>query len=394
MGLNRRMLLGLAAAAGIALFPFAPGARAEEVIRIGNTMPYSGPASAFGEIGNALKAYFQKVNDDGGIHGARIEFINYDDAYSPPKTVEQTRRLIERDKVQLLTGTFGSAQNLAVQKYVNQKKIPHLFLASAANVWSRPQEFPWTMGFQPNAAIEGRTYGEYVVSHFPDKKIAILYQNDDYGRGFLEGIEAGLGDRAGNVVARATFEVSDPTIETQVVNLQQSGAEILIDIATPKFAAQAIRKVAELGWKPAHFIMTTAASVNQVLKPAGLDISQGLLTAAYLKDPTDPRWADDPAMQDFRAFMDRYLPGGNKNSIYSVIGYSIGQATAHVLQEAGPRPDNAAIMAAATHLDYALPLLLPGLKLKNSPESFHPIASMQMMRFEGGSWVVNEPVAQ
>ncbi|WP_290685841.1 MULTISPECIES: ABC transporter substrate-binding protein [unclassified Haematobacter] len=380
-------LLGLAMAAALAL----PGAgRAEDVIKIGNTMPYSGPASAFGEIGNAMKAYFQKVNDEGGVNGARIEFISYDDAYSPPKTVEQTRRLIERDKVNLLSGTFGSAQNIAIQKYVNQRKIPHLFLASAANIWSKPDEFPWTMGFQPNAAIEGQAYGEYIVANFPDKKIAILYQNDDYGRGFLEGIDKGLGDKTANIVGRATFEVTDPTIDTQITNLQRSGAEILIDIATPKFAAQAIRKVAELGWKPTHFIMTTSASVDQVLKPAGFDISQGLITAAYLKDPTDPRWANDPAMNDFRAFMDKYYPTGNKGSVYAVIGYSIAQSTVHVLEKAGPKPTNEAIMKAATSLDYDLPLLLPGLKLQNSTESFHPIASMQMMRFDGEAWVAND----
>lgn len=386
-------LLGLAVTAGLTL-AVPGGAQAAEVIKVGNTMPYSGPASAFAEIGNTMKAYFQKVNDDGGVHGAKIEFISYDDAYSPPKTVEQIRRLIERDKVQLLAGTFGSAQNLAVQKYVNQKKVPHLFLASAANVWSRPKEFPWTIGFQPNAAIEGKTYGEYIARHYPEKKIAILYQNDDYGRGFLEGIDAGLGAATANIVARATFEVTDPTIDTQVSNLQRSGADILLDVATPKFAAQAIRKVAELGWKPTHFIMTTAASVDQVLKPAGLDLSEGLISATYLKDPTDPRWSADPAMDAFHAFMKTYNPSGNANSIFAVIGYSIAQATVHVLEQAGPNPDNAAIMAAATHLDYDLPLLMPGLRLQNSPESFHPIASMQMMRFEKGSWVVNEPVAQ
>lgn len=382
-----KKLLGLAVAAALAL----PGvAQANDTIKIGNTMPYSGPASAFGEIGNAIKAYFQKVNDEGGIHGAQVEFITYDDAYSPPRTVEQVRRLIERDRVQLLTGTFGSAQNIAVHQYVNQRKIPHLFLASAANIWSDPENFPWTMGFQPNSMIEGRAYGEYIVKNFPDKKIAILYQNDDYGRGFLEGIDEGLGEKTANIIARATFEVTDPTIDTQVTNLHQSGAEILLDIATPKFAAQAIRKVAELGWKPVHFIMTTAASVDQVLRPAGVEISQGLITAAYLRDPTDPRWADDAAMNDFRAFMDKYYPNGNKGSVYAVIGYSMGQATTHVLEQAGPNPTNEAIMKAATSLDYDLPLLLPGLKLQNSPESFHPIASMQMMRFEGEAWVVNE----
>ncbi len=377
-------LLSIVLAAGLA---FGGAARAADTVKIGNTMPYSGPASAFGEIGNVMKAYYQKVNDEGGVHGAQLEFISYDDAYSPPKTVQQVRRLIEQDKVQLLSGTFGSSQNLAVQKYVNQRKIPHLFLASAANVWSDPTNFPWTMGFQPNSAIEGQMYGEYIVKNFPDAKIAILYQNDDYGRGFLVGIDKGLGDKKTNIAARATFEVTDATIDTQIVNLQQSGATVFIDIATPKFAAQAIRKVAELGWKPHHFVMTTAASVDQVLRPAGLDLSQGLISAAYLKDPTDVRWKDDQAMNDFRAFMQKYVPNGNKNSIYSVIGYSIAQATVHVLDVAGPKPSNEAIMKAATTLDYALPLLLPGLRLKNSPESFHPIAAMQMMHFKGEAWV-------
>ena len=380
-------IISLIAAAMVAL-PVAATAR--DTIKVGNTMPYSGPASAFGEIGKTIEAYFKKVNDEGGIHGADIEFISYDDAYSPPRTVEQTRRLIERDKVNLLTGTFGSAPNIAIHNYVNQRQVPHLFLASAANIWSDPENHPWTMGFQPNALIEGRAYGEYIAKNYPDAKIAILYQNDDYGRSFLDGIDQGLGDMTSSIVERATFEVTDPTIESQISNLQQSGADVLLDIATPKFAAQAIRKVHELGWKPVHFIMTTAASVDQVLVPAGLEASQGLLTAAYLKDPTDPRWADDAAMNDFKAFMDQYYPGGNKGSIYSVIGYSMAQATAHVLEKAGPKPTNKDIMTAATTLDYELPMLLPGLKLANSPESFHPIASMQMMRFEGKTWVVNE----
>lgn len=374
----------------------SPGfARAQETIKIGNTMPYSGPASAFGEIGNTMKAYFEKVNAEGGIDGRKIEFISYDDAYTPPRTVEQTRRLVERDRVLLLAGSFGSAQNLAIHRYVNQRKIPHILLGSTANAWNDPKNFPWTMGWQPNAHIEGRIYGEFLARHHPEKKIALLIQNDEYGRSFLGGIDEGLGEKTANIVARATYEVTDPTVDTQIVNLHQSGAEVLINLSTPKFAAQGLRKVADLGWKPVHIIPTAAASVDQVMRPAGVEISQGVLTAAYLKDPTDPRWAEDQGMKDFWAFMDQYAPQGNKGSVFSVIGYSWGQAVEHILGAAGDDLSREHVMKVATSLDgVELPLLLPGITLDNSPEDYAPIKSAQLTRFEGEAWVGYDPDAE
>lgn len=384
-----KTLKGFAVAAALAL----PGAAmAQDTIKIGNTMPYSGPGSAFGEIGNTMKAYFDKVNAEGGINGRKVEFISYDDAYAPPRTVEQVRRLVERDKVHLLAGTFGSAHNLAIHRYVNQKGIPHIFLGSTANAWNDPKNFPWTMGWQPNAHIEGKIYGEFLARHHPEKKIALLIQNDEYGRSFLGGIDEGLGDKTGNIIARATYEVTDPTVDTQVTNLHQSGAGVLINLSTPKFAAQAIRKVADLGWKPVHIIPTAAASVDQVMRPAGVEISQGIMTAAYLKDPTDPRWADDAGMNDFRGFMDQYHAAGNKGSVFAVIGYSWGQAVTHILTVAGDDLTPANIMKVATSLDNVpLPLLLPGLTLDNSPEDYAPIRSAQLTRFEGEAWVGYDP---
>ena len=391
MKLTKRAF-GLALAAALAL-PVA--ARAQDTIKIGNTMPYSGPASAFGEIGNTLKAYFDKVNAEGGINGRKVEFISYDDTYAPPKTVEQARRLVERDKVLMLVGTFGSAHNMAIHKYVNQKAVPHIFLGSTANLWNDPGNYPWTMGWQPNAHIEGKIYGEYIAAHHGDKKIGLMYQNDEFGRSYLEGLMEGLGASKDNIVARATYEATDPTVDSQVTNLQAAGAEVFLNLSTPKFAAQAIRKAAELGWKPVQFIPTAAASVDQVLRPAGVENAQGVMTAAYLKDPTDPRWADDAGMNDFRAFMDKYHPKGNKGSVFSVIGYSWGQGTEYILKQAGNDLSRENVMKVATSLDSVeLPLLLPGIVLKNSPDNYAPIQSAQLTRFEGEAWVGFDPNAK
>lgn len=388
----KSVVKSLAIVAALAL----PGtAVAQETIKVGNTMPYSGPGAAFGEIGTVMGKYFEMLNAKGGINGRNVEFISYDDAYAPPRTVEQVRRLVERDKVLLLAGTFGSAQNLAVHRYVNQRGVPHLFLGSTANTWNDPENFPWTMGWQPSAHIEGKIYGEFIAQHHPEEKIVILQQNDEYGRSFMGGIEEGLGDKFSNIVTIATYEATDPTIDSQVINLHETGATVFLDLSTPKFAAQAIRKVADLGWKPTHIVPTAAASVSQVMVPAGIDNAQGVITAAYLKDPTDPRWEDDAGMNEFRAFMDEYVPQGNKSSVFGVIGYSWGQAVEHVLRQAGDDLSRENIMKMATTLDNVeLPLLLPGIVLENTPDNFAPIKSAQLMHIEGDAWVAYDPAAK
>lgn len=370
-----------------------PGlASAQETIKVGNTMPYSGPGSAYSEIGKVMKAYFDKVNAEGGINGRKIEFLSYDDGYSPPRTVEQARRLIERDNVLLLAGTFGTPHNLAIHRYVNMRKVPHLFVGSTGNAWNDPKNFPWTVGWQPNAHIEGTVYGTFLAKYHPAEKIAILMQNDEYGRSFITGIEEGLGDKVSNIVSRATYEATDPTIDNQVTNLYKTGAGVLIDLSTPKFTAQAIRKVADLNWHPVHIVPTAAASASQVMQPAGIENSQGIITAAYLKDPTDPRWKDEKGMSDFRAFMEKYAPQANAKSVFSVIGYSWGQATTYVLQQAGNELTRDNIMKVATNLHHVeLPLLLPGLVLDNNPDDVAPIKSLQLTRFEGETWAAFDP---
>lgn len=381
----------LKSVAMVATLALSGAAAAQETIKVGNTMPYSGPGAAFGEIGKVMGAYFDKVNAEGGINGRQIEFLSYDDTYSPPRTVEQVRRLVERDEVLLLAGTFGSAANLAIHRYVNEREVPHLFLGSTANTWNDPENYPWTMGWQPNAHIEGKIYGEFIAANYPDEKIVILQQNDEFGRSFMGGIEEGLGNSFANIVSIATYEATDPTVDSQVTNLFETGAGVLIDLATPKFAAQAIRKAADLGWKPVHIVPTAAASVSQVMIPAGIQNAQGIITAAYLKDPTDPRWADDAGMNDFRAFMDEYAPEGNKKSIFGVIGYSWAQAVVHVVTEAGDDLTRANIMKAATNLDNVpLPLLLPGITLDNNPKDYAPIQNAQLMKIEGEAWVAYE----
>ncbi|NTE68216.1 ABC transporter substrate-binding protein [Agrobacterium tumefaciens] len=370
-----------------------PGlASAQETIKVGNTMPYSGPGSAYSEIGKVMKAYFDKVNAEGGINGRKIEFLSYDDGYSPPRTVEQARRLIERDNVLLLAGTFGTPHNLAIHRYVNMRKVPHLFVGSTGNAWNDPKNFPWTVCWQPNAHIEGTVYGTFLAKYHPAEKIAILMQNDEYGRSFITGIEEGLGDKVSNIVSRATYEATDPTIDNQVTNLYKTGAGVLIDLSTPKFTAQAIRKVADLNWHPVHIVPTAAASASQVMQPAGIENSQGIITAAYLKDPTDPRWKDEKGMSDFRAFMEKYAPQANAKSVFSVIGYSWGQATTYVLQQAGNELTRDNIMKVATNLHHVeLPLLLPGLVLDNNPDDVAPIKSLQLTRFEGETWAAFDP---
>jgi branched-chain amino acid transport system substrate-binding protein len=363
---------------------YDPGASDTE-IKIGNIMPYSGPASAYGVIGKTEARFFAMVNDQGGIKGRKITFISYDDGYSPPKTVEQARKLVEQDQVLLIFSALGTPTNSAIQKYVNQKKVPPLFLVTGATKWGDPKHFPWTMGWIPNYQSEARIYAAYILEHHPDGKIAVLYQNDDYGKDYLIGLRDGLGDKAKSmIVAEAPYETSDPTVDSQVVSLKSSGADIFVDITTPKFAAQAIRKVAEIGWKPLHILNAPGSSVAAALKPAGLENAKGILSATYAKDPTDPSWKDDEGLQQWTAFMDKYYPDGDKASGFTVAGYSVSQTLVQVLKQCGDTLTHENVMKQAANLeDLELPMLLRGIKINTSATDFFPINQMQLQRFTG-----------
>nr|WP_146992382.1 ABC transporter substrate-binding protein [Bradyrhizobium macuxiense] len=366
---------------------YGPGANDTE-IRIGNTSPYSGPASAFSMVAKTEQAYFRKVNAEGGVNGRRIVFLSYDDAYSPPKTVEQTRRLVESDEVLLVFNALGTAANSAVQKYLNSKRVPQLFVSSGAAKWNDPQNFPWTMGFTPSYETEGFIYARYVLSERPAAKIAILFQNDDFGKDYLKGIKQGLGDKAASmIVAEEAFDVSEPTIGSHIVKLKATGADVMFDIATPKFAAQAIKRMSELGWKPLHFLSYVSASIGSVIKPAGFDNAQGLISAAYFKDPNDPGWTDDPGLVQLNAFLDGYFPGADRSDTLIVNGYNTAQALVYLLRQCGDDLTRENVMRQAAHLtDVELGMLLPGIRLNTSPGDFAPIKQWQLMRFEGTNW--------
>ena len=365
---------------------YDPGATDTE-IKIGNIMPYSGPASAYSAIGKAQAAYFKKVNDEGGINGRKINFISYDDAYSPPKAMEQARKLVESDEVLLLFQPLGTPSNTAIQKYMNLKKVPQLFVASGATKWGDPKTFPWTMGWQPNYQSEGRIYAKYILKHFPNSKIATLWQNDDAGRDQMKGLRDGLGDKVTMIVAEASMEVSDPTIDSQIVTLKNSGADIFISNMSPKGAAQAIRKVAELGWKPTYFLSNTATSVATVLKPAGLNNAKGIISTAYLKDPTDPSLKDDAATKAWFAHMDKYLPDADKGNGNSVYGYVTAETMAQVLRQCGDTLTRDNVMKQAANLkNFAPDMMLPGISINTAPDDFFPIEQMQMMKFDGEAW--------
>jgi branched-chain amino acid transport system substrate-binding protein len=379
--------------AALAAFALAGPAAAQvgvtdDAIKIGNIMPYSGPASAYGQIGETMEAYFDKVNAEGGINGRMVEFITYDDAYSPPKTVEQTRRLVEQDQVSLLFGTLGTPTNTAIHRYVNAKGVPHLFLATGASKWGQPEEYPWTMGWQPNYPTEGKIYAQYIMDNIPDAKIGILYQNDDYGKDYLHGFMDGLGDKAEElVVAEESYEVADPTVDSQIINLQASGANVFFNITTPKFAAQAIKKAHEIGWEPTHFLNNVSQSVGAVLKPAGLEASQGIISAIYQMEPGDPQWSDHPEMVAWNAFMDEYYPDGDKTSSFTTFGYASAKTMEQVLIQAGDDLSRENIMAEAANLNQVrIPILLPGILVDTSPTDFYPIEAVQLVKFEGESW--------
>jgi branched-chain amino acid transport system substrate-binding protein len=387
-----RLVLGIALALG-AVVPAAeaqaPGVTATE-IKIGNTNPYSGPASAYGTIGKVIGAYLKKVSDEGGVNGRKINYITYDDGYSPPKTVEMVRRLVEQDQVAFVFQTLGTPTNSAIHKYMNQQKVPHLFVATGATKWGDPKNFPWTMGWQPNYQVEGKIYAQYVLKNVPDPKIGILYQNDDYGKDYVKGLKDGLGEAAKKViVSEQSYEVTDPTIDSQIVNLKNSGANVFYNVTIPKFAVQAIKKAHDIGWKPLHLLNSVSSSYGTVLKPAGLDASKDIVTVFYFKDPTDPQWKDDTAMKEWRAFMQKHYPEGNLQDPFNVYGYLVAQTLVHVLKQCGNDLSRENIMRQAASIkDLSLPLLLPGMKINTSPTDFYPIEQEQLAKFDGERWVL------
>ena len=387
-------MLGLAVAwAGPALAQkkYDTGASDTE-IKIGHIGPYSGPASAYGAIGKTIAAYFNKVNAEGGINGRKINFITYDDGYSPPKTVEQARKLVESDEVLLIFNSLGTAHNAAIARYMNSKKVPQLFVATGATRFGDPVNFPWTMGWQPNYQSEGRVYGKYVLQNHPNGKIAILYQNDDYGKDYIKGLKDAIGDKI-KIVAELPYEATDPTIDSQIVSLKASGADIFFNVATPKFAAQAIRKAAEIGWRPVHLLNSVSASIGSVLKPAGIEAAKGVLTSSYLKDPNDPAWKDDAAMKEWTAFMQKYHPDGDRTNAFTVYGYLVAQSLEYVLKRCGDDLTRENVMKQAANLkNVELGLLLPGVKLNTSPKDYFPLEQLQMVRFNGESFELFGPI--
>ncbi len=363
-------------------------------IRIGNIMPYSGPASAYGIIGKTEEAYFKMINDQGGINGRKIKFITYDDAYSPPKAVEQVRKLVESDEVLVVFNPLGTPSNSAIQKYLNAKKVPQLFVATGATKWNDAKDFPWTIGWQPSYQSEARIYAKYLLKEKPDAKIAILYQNDDFGKDYLKGTLDGLGDKAKTmVVAQESYEVSEPTIDSHIVKLKATGADVLMIYATPKFGAQTVKKTAEIEWKPLQIMTNVSASVGSVMKPAGFENSQGVLSAAYAKDGADPQWDNDPGMKKWVAFLDKYMPGANKTDGSLVYGYGVAQTLVKTLQMCGDDLTRANVMKQAASLkDFEPDTLLPGVKINTSATDFAPIAQLQMQRFKGEKWDLFGPV--
>jgi branched-chain amino acid transport system substrate-binding protein len=359
-------------------------------IKIGNIMPYSGPASAYGVIGKTEQAYFNKINAEGGINGRKINFVSYDDGYSPPKAVEQARKLVESDEVLLIFNSLGTPSNSAIQKYMNAKKVPQLFVATGATKWNDPKHFPWTMGWQPNYQSEGRIYAKYMMKEKPNGKIGILYQNDDYGKDYVKGIKDGLGAKAASmIVAEEPYETTVPTVDSQIVALKSKGVDIFISITTPKFAAQSIKKVAELQWKPLFILNNVGASVGSVIKPAGFENAQDIISAAYAKDATDPQWKDDKGMKDFDAFLLKYFPEGNRTDGSVMFGYNVAQTMVHVLKACGDNLTRANVMKQAASIkNLGQGGLLPGVKINTSATDFAPISQLQLMKFKGDRWVL------
>jgi branched-chain amino acid transport system substrate-binding protein len=357
-------------------------------IKIGNIMPYSGPASAYGVIGKTEDAYFRKINAEGGINGRKITFISYDDGYSPPKTVEQARKLVESDEVLIVFNPLGTPPNSAIQKYMNTKKVPQLFVATGATKWNDPKEFPWTIGWQPNYQSETQIYAKYILKEKPDAKIAVLFQNDDYGKDYLKGLKDGLGAKAASmIVAEESYETTEPTIDSHIVKLKSTNADVFVNITTPKFAAQAIKKNTEIGWKPLHFLNNVSASIGSVIQPAGIDNAQGIISSAYLKDPTDPQWKTDAGMKAWNEFLDKYYPEANRADASVIYAYTVAQGLVHVLKACGDNLTRENIMKQAASIkDLELGGLLPGIKVNTSATDFAPLSQLQLMRFKGETW--------
>ncbi|MGC1355033.1 MAG: ABC transporter substrate-binding protein [Xanthobacteraceae bacterium] len=368
---------------------YSPGASDTE-IKIGNTMPYSGPASGYSAIGKSLSAYFAIINDQGGINGRKINFISRDDAYSPPKTVEVVRKLVEEDQVLMVFQSLGTPPNLAIRGYLNDNKIPQLFVGSGADQWNDPKHYPWTMGWQPSYGTEARIFARYVLENLPDAKIAVLYQNDDFGKDYVNGMRSGLGDKAGKmIVATQSYETTDPTVDSQVSALQASGANVLLTAAIPKFTTLAIRKVYDIGWRPTQFVNSVSTSVGSVMKPAGAEKSAGVMSATYTKDPSDPRWQDTPEYKDWLAWMKKYNASVSLNDSLAVYGYSTAQTLVAVLRTSGDNLTREHVMQVAAGLhDLRLPMLLPGITISTGPGDYAPIKQMQLQKFDGSGWKV------
>src|SRR5436309_4923256 len=380
-------LLAVTSGGALAQKKYDTGATDTE-IKIGNITPYSGPLSAYGVIGKTEQAYFNKINAEGGINGRKITFISNDDAYSPPKTVEQARKLVESDEVLLIFNSLGTPPNTAIQKYMNTKKVPQLFVATGATKWNDPKEFPWTMGWQPNYQSESRIYAKYILKEKPDAKIAVLYQNDDYGKDYLKGLKDGLGAKAASmIIIEESFEVTQPTIDSNIVKLKSLNADVFFNVTTPKFAAQAIKKMAEIEWKPLHFLNNVSVSIGSVIKPAGMENAQGIISSAYLKDPTDPQWKDDAGMKAWNEFLDKYFPEANRTDASVIYGYTVAQTLVHVLKQCGDDLTRENVMRQAANIrGLELGGLLSGVKVDTSPTDFAPLSQLQLMRFKGETW--------
>ena len=389
------LALALSASSASAQNKYDTGASDTE-IKVGQSLALSGPASAYATIGKAQAAYFQMINDQGGVNGRKINFIQYDDAYSPPKAVEQVRKLVESDEVLLTFQVLGTPSNAAVQKYLNNKKVPQLYAATGASRFTDPKDFPWTVGYNPNYFVEGRIYGQYILKNHPNAKVGVLYQNDDLGKDYLNGIKAGLGEKAASmIVAEASYEVSDPTVDSQILKIKAAGADLFFSATTPKQAAQAIKKIYELDWHPVHILDINATSVGAVMKPAGLEASKGVISVNYGKDPADPTWKDDPGMKKYLAFMEKYYPDGDKGSLFNTYGYSTAELMVYTLRQCGDNLTRENVMKQATSLkDVVLDLALPGIKINTSPTDYRVNKQLQMERFNGERWELFGPILE
>jgi len=382
------LTLSFATGACLAQARYDPGA-SDTTIRIGQTMPYSGPASAYGTIGKAQAAYFRMLNENGGINGRRIELVSLDDGYSPPKAVEGTRRLVEQDPVLFIFGTLGTPSNSAIRPYLNARGVPQLFAATGAAKWNDPEHFPWTMGGQPDYRTEARIYARHILQMRPDAKIGVLYQNDDFGRDYLAGLRDGLGERAASmIVAEASYDVSDPTVDSQIAMLQGAGADVFVNVTTPKFAAQAIRRAYDIGWRPMQYLAAVSVSVSSVMRAAGLEKGIGIVSAAYLMTPGDPEWERHPEMRRWREWMSRYYPEGDPSDYLNVYGYVTAQMVEQVLRQAGDDLTRGNVMRQATKLrNFAPAMMLPGVTVNTGPDDYAPFEALQLTRFDGKSWV-------